>query len=170
MSEHRYPSAALRADYLRSSVGIVLTGGPLLFAHPSSVMVYFLAGLCVLFVFYGARTAVRHGARYEITGSYVRVNGLIGASIDWPGLESVKLRYFSTRRDRSDGWMQLMLRGEGNVIRIDSQISDFEALARETGRQAIVHQAQLDTATKANFDALGFDLDKLSSAVKSTQS
>lgn len=155
MSDHRYPRAALTTDYLRSGAGFLLTGGPLLLAKPSTPMVYILGGLAILFVFFGLRTALRQMTRFEMTDTRLSAAGPLGATIHWKSLERVQLRYFSTRRDRSDGWMQLKLRSGTGSIRLDSEVSDFVAIAARAVHEAEHLGLLLSETTRANLSTLG---------------
>ncbi len=155
MSDHRYPPAALTTDYLRSAAGFILTGGPLLLAKPSAPMVYILGGLAILFVLFGLRTALRQMTRFEMTDSRLSAAGPLGATIHWESLERVQLRYFSTRRDRSEGWMQLKLTGGAGSIRLDSEVSDFAAIAARAVQEAEHRGLPLSETTRANLSTLG---------------
>jgi hypothetical protein len=155
MSDHRYPPAALTTDYLRSGAGFLLTGGPLLLAKPSTPMVYILGGLAILFVLFGLRTALRQMTRIEMTDTRLSATGPLGSTIHWESLEGVKLRYFSTRRDRSEGWMQLKLTSGAGSIRLDSEISDFAAIAARAAHEAEHRGLPLSEATRANLSTLG---------------
>jgi hypothetical protein len=154
MSKHRYPAAALTTDYLRAGAGFLLTGGPLLLAKPSPLMVYVLGGLAILFLLFGLRTALRQMTRFEMTDSRLSAAGPLGATIRWATLETVQLRYFSTRRDRSEGWMQLKLKsGEGSV-RLDSELSDFDTIAARAAYEAEHRGLALSETTRANLATL----------------
>jgi len=155
MSKHRYPGAALTTDYLRGGAGFLLTGGPLLLAKPSPLMVYVLGGLAILFLLFGLRTALRHMTRFEMTDSRLSAAGPLGTTIRWASLEAVQLRYFSTRRDRTEGWMQLKLKSENGSMRLDSELSDFEAIAARAAVEAEHRGLDLNENTRANLATLG---------------
>ena len=48
----------------------------------------------------------------------------------------MKLAYYSTRRDRRDGWMQLDLRSGWSSVRLDSRIEGFAELVERAARAA----------------------------------
>ncbi len=48
----------------------------------------------------------------------------------------MKLAYYSTRRDRRDGWMQLELRAGASTIRLDSRIDGFAELVERAALAA----------------------------------
>ncbi len=155
MSDHHYPPDSLIPDYLRSGAGLVVTGGPLLLVNPSSIMIYVLAGLAALFLLFGARTAVRHMTRFELTDNGLRAAGPFGARVPWGELEGLELRYYSTRRDRSRGWLQLKLAAAKGRLRLDSDITDFAVIAARAAREAAWRGVELSESTRANLTMLG---------------
>ena len=56
----------------------------------------------------------------------------------------MKLAYYSTRRDRKSGWMQLELGAGGARVRLDSRIAGFDRLVRRAARggRRARHRAQ----------------------------
>lgn len=155
MSAHVYPMRALIPDYLRAGGGLAVTGGPLLLAEPAPLMGYVLAALALLFAVFGARTALRHLTRFELSDDGLAARGPMKVTVHWHDLDEVELRYFSTRRDRGQGWMQLRLRGAGDAIRLDSAISEFARIAARAGSEAEARGARLSETTRANLASLG---------------
>jgi len=158
MSVHSYQFSDLVPDYLRAGAGFLLTGGPLLLVNPASVMVYVLGGLAALFAVFGIRTGLRQASRIQATAEDVRNVGPLGAVIPWSGLDMLELKYFSTQRNRKDGWMQLKLRGAGKIITVDSNISDFDKLAALCAAHAIDRDLALDEYSRSNLQSLGIAL------------
>lgn len=154
MSRHRYQSSTLVPDYLRAGAGLALTGGPLLFAAPASPVVLVLGSLVGLFLLYGVRTAVRQMTCYELTEAGVTATGPFGASVSWNTLQGVQLRYFSTNRDRTAGWMQLKLVGSDGSLRLDSDITDFAHIAARAAIEAERRGLTLNEATRVNLSSL----------------
>ena len=66
----------------------------------------------------------------------VSAAGPLGAAIRWVGSTRIKLAYYSTRRDRRDGWMQLELRAGSSRIRLDSRIDGFAQLVGRAAQAA----------------------------------
>lgn len=155
MSRHHYPPSALIPDYSRAGAGLLLSGGPLLLADPSSLMVYFLAGLAALFSLYGLRTLVRQMWRLEVTENGVTAAGPFGGSVRWDELSALQLRYFSTRRDRGDGWMQLKLRGGDGSLKIESALSDFATVVARAAGEAERRGLALNESTRVNLATFG---------------
>jgi len=156
MSGHRYAVSSLIFDYLRAGVGLAMTAGPLLFADPSATAAYVLAALALLFAIYGGRTVARQMTTIEHTASGLQRQRPGYADLAWSELAGVSLRYYSTRRDRRKGWMQLRLRGAANQrIHIDSTLGGFEEIAVAAARAARARGIELDEATRGNLAALG---------------
>jgi hypothetical protein len=155
VSRHVYPGSAMIGDYLRAAAGLVPIALILAFARVGAVAAAILAGLVLLFAVFGLRTALRHRSRIDMTENELRASGLLGATIRWTDLDSVKLAYYSTRRDRRNGWMQLELRAGPSVIRIDSRIGGFDQLVRRSALAASARHLVLNPVTVANLGALG---------------
>lgn len=159
MSDHHYPTDSLIPDYLRSAAGLIVTGGPLLFANSSSIMIYVLASLAALFLLFGARTAIRQMTRLELTDTGLTAAGPLGTTIRWRDLERLELRYFSTRRDRSRGWLQLKLAAAKGRLRLDSDITDFAVIASRAAHEAAQRGLDVSETTRANLTTLGISFD-----------
>ena len=154
---YRYPARAIAADYARSLTGLSLSAGPLLIAHPLPALVWALSATAALFLVYFLRTVARNFFRIELDETGIRAGGMRGVEVPWERLRSVRLRHYSTRRDRSGGggWMQLDLRGSSRRISVDSSLTGFAALADASAREATRRGCTLDEATLANLGALG---------------
>lgn len=155
----RYPMRALLLDYAGSATGLAVFLGPIAFARPAAPVAWVLAAATALFLVYFGRTVCRQLTHIELDEAGIRAVGpcvaLTGAAIRWDDLRSLRLDYYSTRRDREGGWMQLRLRDAQRTIRIDSDLAGFADLVRQAAAQAARRELALDVATAANLDALG---------------
>ena len=155
MTRHVYPSSSMMGDYLRAAAGFVPITAILATTPVGTVAGAVLGGFAVLFSVFGIRTALRHGTRVEMTEEALQASGLIGTSLAWRDLDSLKLAYYSTRRDRRDGWMQLELRAGASALRMDSRIEGFNQVVERAARAAEARSLALNPATAANLEALG---------------
>lgn len=101
---------------------------------------------------------LRHKSQHFVlndSGLYRRGPG--AASIAWPDLERLDLKYLNRRAavDESRGIFLLTLTGAGKSIRIDSQIHDFSHFLRICAARAVAEQASMSQSTISNLDALG---------------
>jgi len=146
-------------DYAGSGIGVALTLGPLALSHPAAPVAWVLAAAAALFLVYFGRTVCRHLTHIELDEFGIRVRGpavgLLSAAIRWEDLRSLRLDYFSTRRDREGGWMQLRLRDAQHTIRIDSELEGFVGLVRVASDEALRRGLSLDESTHDNLRALG---------------
>jgi len=155
----RYRRGALLADYARAGIGALLTGLPMLFVSESPATLAILGGLTALFVVFGLRTAMRHATIVAPSPDGVRVKGLLGSGeIAWQELDQLKLGYYTTRRDRQGGWMQLVLRGGGRRFKFDSTLDGFDGLVREAAQAAGANGLELSDATMANLASMNIAL------------
>jgi len=157
MSVHHYPTKAMMGDYVRAAFGLVLTGTPILLSPPGSAALYILGPLAALFLVFGARTWFRHRTVVEADDQKVVVRGLWTGELAWSDLQEVKLNYYSTKRDRSQGWMQMVLRGPRGKLRFDSTLDGFPEVARRAYLTARAKGLELTEASVSNFAALGFE-------------
>lgn len=154
---HRYPRGAVIADYVRALAGMAITLVPLAVLNVGSVMVYILAGLGALFLLFGFRTVLRHLTHVEVSAGGIRIAGPAGRAIRWRDLDDMSLRYYTTRRDKLDGWMLLKMRGKGSVVTLDSSLDGFDDIVRRALQSAHANGIAFEPGTLANLSAMGID-------------
>ena len=151
----QYPLSCLCADYAGSAIGLACSLGPLAYLQPAAAMAWLLAAAAALFLVYFGRTVCRQLTHIELDEAGIRARGPLGAAIRWEHLRSLRLDYYSTRRDRERGWMHLRLRDAQRTIRIDSEVDGFADIARAAAEEARRRGADVDPATRANLRMLG---------------
>src|SRR3546814_18491244 len=87
----------------------------------------------------------------------VSTSGPRNARVRWQELERIDLRYFSTRRDREKGWMQLRLWGKDQSVSVDSTLEGFIEIALPAAEAAATRCISASPVTDENFRALGID-------------
>ena len=152
---YRYSAAVVVRAYARSAVGLSVTILPLLVLQPAFWLsaVLWLGG--ALFLIYLARSVARHTTRIVIDEAGIRSEGLFGGSVAWDALRAVALNYYTTRSDRSQGWIELLVRGSGRAIRIDSSLNGFKEIAACVAHEALKRNCALDERTRAHLEVLG---------------
>jgi hypothetical protein len=149
----------LLPDYAGGAVGIALTVTPLALVHPARPVAWLLGAAAALFLVYFGRTLCRQLTHIELDETGIRVRGpaagLLSAAIRWEDLRSLRLDYYSTRKDRERGWMQVRLRDARRTIRLDSELDGFVDLLRIAVREARRRGIDLDQPTRANLEFLG---------------
>jgi hypothetical protein len=145
----------LLPDYAGSTIGSALALGPLAFVHPAGPVAWVLAAAGALFLVYFVRTVGRQLIHIKLDETAIRVGGPFGVIIRWEELCSLGLDYYSTRRDREGGWMQLRLRDARHTIRLDSDLEGFVDLVRAASAEALRRGLSLDESTRSNLRALG---------------
>ena len=144
----------LSADYARSAIGAALFLGALAWLEPAPAIGGILGAGAALFLVYFARTVCRQLTRIELDEAGIRARGPLGGALRWGELRSLRLDYYSTRRDQEEGWMQLKLRGARRTIRVDSGLSGFAELARATVERARAAGVELEEPTLSNLKLL----------------
>ena len=153
-SSHRYPPRAVLLDYFYSGLGLLFTVGPMAGTAPSGPAAWVLSALAALFAVYGVRTVLRHRTWLSVSEDGITVRGILRRHLPWERLTRCTLGFYSTRRNRDRGWMQLTLKAGRRSLRIDSQIEGFERIVRRAARAAAAHGIALDNTTQENLRAL----------------
>jgi len=158
-AELRYPRQTLWADYGRASAGALLCGVPLLVIEVNHWLALFLLAGCALFILFLVRTALRDRTRYLLGADTLCADGPAGGIVEWRRLDRLKLSYFSTKRDRSDGWMQLAVGSTGGrTVKIDSSLDGFHDVVERAAHAAGETGLTLSEATRANLRAMGISV------------
>jgi hypothetical protein len=157
MTRYAYPTSAMLGDYARSAAGFLPMLAILVMTRLGVVGAVVVSGFAALFAVFGIRTALRHGTRLEASDEALCASGLWRTAIAWDDLNRIRLGYYSTRRDRREGWMQLDLRAGRRTLHLDSRIDGFTELVERAARAAAAKGIELNEATMTNLQALGVD-------------
>ena len=165
---YRYPLASLVPDGFRALAGLAFTGIPLATLPIVSWFGMVLAAGVVLFGVFGAMTALRARTEVRVDDDGIEVHPARRGRLRWSRVERVRLRYFAVRRERERkrgeggrrGWMQLVLKGDDGVVRVDSRLDGFDDVLRRTAAAADAAGLDLDPVTRANLEATGFPGDE----------
>ena len=158
-AELRYPRQTLWADYMRASAGVLLCGAPLLLLDVNRWLAYVLIAGFLLFALFLVRTALRHQTRYVLGPDTLCADGPAGTLVEWARLDRLKLSYFSTKRDRSDGWMQLSIGSTGGrAVKVDSSLDGFHDIVERAARAAEAGGLELSEATRVNLRSMGISV------------
>lgn len=151
--EFRYQPSALWTESIKAFAGAgvcAALGLALAFTWFPAGLVYLLG---LAFAWYGVLTALRTRMRIEVSAEGLRELPS-GRLLPWREVLGLQLVYYSTRRDREDGWMELTLRAQAQTWRVDSRLDDFQELVRLVLRETTDNQLELDPATAHNLKAL----------------
>ena len=152
----RYPRQTLWADYIRAVAGALLCGLPLLLLQVNRWIGLLLGAACVLFLLFLVRTALRQMTRYVLGPDTFAADGPAGGLVEWERLDRMALSYYSTKRDRSGGWMQLALRSAGaRPVKVDSSLDGFYDIVERAAQAAKACDLELSPATRVNLRSMG---------------
>ncbi len=158
-AELRYPRQTLWADYMRAAAGALLCGVPLLLLDVNRWLAAVLVAGFLLFALFLGRTALRHHTRHVLGPDTLCADGPAGTLVEWARLDRLKLSYFSTKRDRSDGWMQLGIGSAGGrMVKVDSSLDGFHDIVERAARAAETCGVRLSDATRANLRSMGISV------------
>ena len=159
----RYPVKSLVGDYVRAGVGLAVGLGVLATVPASPAILIVFGGLSALFGVFGLRTVKRHVTEFAVGDAGIRAQGMGTAILPWPELETMKLRYYGTRRQRNrgegGGFMQLTLRGGGASLTLESSVEGFEYIAWRAAKAAREKGLSLDPTSAGNLLDIGIDAD-----------
>lgn len=151
---YRYPPGAIYRDYLRGGIGVTLFLLPVAVFELPEVSIYICLIFSILFIFHLGQTVVRQRTCIDMDDQVIRNRGN-ATGFAWRDLNTFVLRYFSVRRDREAGWLEIRLGSERQRLRLDSRIEGFNEIAERAARAAADNQLRLDSATISNLKALG---------------
>ena len=155
MTEYRYPLGRIVADCSLFGSGAVMCAVIVALVPTVLYAVVIFGGLTGVFLLFTIRAALQARLRIAADAEGMKITGIGVRSVKWVELDAVRLRYYSTKRSRKDGWMTLTLSGGGQRLRVESHLDGFEAVARLVAAAARERGIALDHATHANFAALG---------------
>lgn len=154
MTTHKYADQALVGDYMRATFGLCLTLPPVILIRPDAwitMMLLIVAGICAFFL---VRTIERHRTVVSSDDTGIVLRSFSTAAIAWPNVTRITLTYYTVKRDRDNGWMQLTIHSGNAKISVDSRISDFIKIVERAARAAKQNELMLNGVTLANLNAL----------------
>lgn len=155
---YRYPRRAQTAAYLRSAAGLIMIGIPMILGNPGLTASIILGAIALAFTVYGGRAWLRGRGRVHVSDEGISVAGPFATAIRWENLTGVTLSYYSTRRERTDGWMQLKIVGSAGKITIESTLDGFADVTRQAIEEAQARKIELSPSTRNNLQPLGIQI------------
>lgn len=158
MSEeaYRWPHAAMLADYLRSGIGFGASLIFMLLVPPLSLAFLFFAVLMIVFGLYLALTVMRARTVLKLEPEGLVATGILGTKvIRWDALDQFALRYYTLRRDKEAGWLDLKLRSPAAAITLDDRVDGFRAILERAWQAAQARDIGISSTTYANLTAAG---------------
>ena len=143
------------AALARAGIGALITLGPLALVRPTVTAAIILGGLGALFLIYGFLALVRGRSSVAIDARGIHITGPFPKTVAWDSLADVRLRYYTTRKDRSGGWMVLSVKGMGRRLRIESTLRDFSRLLARVIAEAERAGVELSPETRGNLGPFG---------------
>lgn len=154
MSLHRYPVQTLVGDYMRAGFGLLVILALLLFLSPGTagvITLLIIGGICLFFFL---RTVDRNRTVVSLEDDAISLTGFRRATLAWSDLARMTLAYYTVKRDKSDGWMEITLKDAKATIKLDSRIENFGAIVIKAARVARERRIPLNQITLSNLKAL----------------
>lgn len=156
---YQYPLTSLYGDYIRAVCGAAFCGLPLFYVNAGPILSTILGSVLLLFVGFGLKTAMRHFTIIEIDDIGVIARGPMGRRIAWKEIDKVVLKFYSTHRDKNEGWMHLSIFHGKNKMTIESTLSGFDDVVGPTIQAGFQNNATMDETTLENITAMGITID-----------
>jgi hypothetical protein len=158
MTYFRYPMRSLFWDYVRAVAGFLFFAMPIAIGKPGPIFITILGAAALLFFLYGLRTLMMQFIAFELREDGLFVHGLRKRFFAWAEMSALKLRYFSTvreksRRDMDRGWMELKISGPPGAVRLDSDLTGFKDIVEAVAAVVERHSVKLDETTAENLRA-----------------
>jgi hypothetical protein len=153
----RYRRSPLAGDYLRGGAGAVMAGLPMVLVDVHWIPGIVLGSILTVFAAFLIRTAMRHATAVTVDNVGLRVSGPLGRALRWQELTDMSVKYFSTKRDRSEGWMTVRLDSSNSSVKLESTLDEFDMVLSRAAAAARRNDLVLDDVTRANLSALGID-------------
>ena len=154
--EYRYPFSSIRGDCIRAVIGFVVCVTPVLAGLKLMAALWFLVPLMVVFLSFFIRTILRYMTTITVTDEWIRVNSFLDTTVYWTEVTDFNLSYFTLWRNGEKGWMQMRLRNNKNVIRIESSLDGFEDIACRALAAAEANRLSLNLTTTSNLEVFSF--------------
>jgi hypothetical protein len=154
VSVHRYPPQTLVGDYMRAGLGLLLTVAALLYLQPGILMGLAISAIAALCLFFVLRTVDRNRIVVSLEDDAITVTGFRKAAVRWDDMARMNLAYYATKRDKSDGWMEITLKDAATTIKLDSRLQNFGAVVVKAARVARERRIPLNQITLSNLRAL----------------
>ncbi len=152
----RWPRAALAGDYLRSGIGFGISLLFLLLVPLGSIASFSFLILTVIFSLYLAQTVLRAKTTLALLPEGLAVAGFFGNRvIRWDALDQFSLRYYTLRRDKAAGWMDLKLGSGRNIVTLDDRLDGFRPILARAWEAARERDIGISSSTYANLTAAG---------------
>jgi hypothetical protein len=158
MNEETYswPRAAVIGDYMRSGIGFGASFLFLLLVTPASLAFVFFLVLSIVFGLYLAQTVLRAHTVLMLLPEGLEVRGFLGnRMIRWDALDQFALRYYTLRRDKEAGWMDLKLASGGATVTLDDRLEGFRPILERAWEAARARDIGISSTTYANLTAAG---------------
>ncbi|MBI37521.1 MAG: hypothetical protein CL568_08080 [Alphaproteobacteria bacterium] len=155
LNELHYSPSSLNSDMFKGLIGFLICVVPILLVNMMPWIMIILFCSAVLFVVFGGRAWARRYTRIIIDDRGVTMQGFMSAYITWQDLNHLKLSYYSTRRNRKNGWMQLQLKSISQGFTVDSNLYGFEELCKKAYIAATNNDLELTINTRRNLAELG---------------
>jgi len=154
----RQPISLFLAMIARAAAGLATIVFLAVITRPGVIGLAVLCGIGAVFACYAVRAVSRHMSVITISEEEIRISGPLRKQIAWRETDGVSLRYFSTRRDRENGWMSLVLRSGRKRITLDHEHPAFMPAVQHALNAALRNRVGLNAATMTNARALGITL------------
>ena len=164
---YRWPRNAVRGDLIRTGLGFLACAAVLLLVPTVSIMFAAFVIPTIVFASYVIQTLLRATTTLTIQPEGLGITNYLGQRlVRWDTLDEFQLRYYTLRRDKEAGWLDLKLGSPGSSITLDDRVEGFRPILERAWEAASARDIGISSSTYANLTAAGL----LSKSPASSQS
>ncbi len=153
---YHWPANALRGDFIRMAICFTVCLAILAAVPVRSLEFVVFVIPAIAFGAYLAQTVLRARTTLTLLPEGLAVAGFFGTRlILWDTLDQFTLRYYTLRRDKEAGWLDLKLSSPGASITIDDRVDGFRPILQRAWEAARSRDIGISSSTYANLTAAG---------------
>ncbi len=152
--KYYYNESSIIGDYIKSVIGLILTIAPILFLDLAQILQFIFMFIVILFIIFTIRTFIRHKSHYYFENNILYQDGIFYKKLSLDQLINLRIKYFSTAKNRENGWFQLKLTTKDVKLVVDSSLNGFDIIAKMAAAALRNKDLPLDDNTNINLQAI----------------
>ncbi len=153
---YHWPTTALHGDLVRTGLGFLACAAVLLLVPPTSIVFIAFVVPTIVFAAYVMQTLLRTTTTLTLLPEGLAIQSYLGQRlIRWDTLDQFQLRYYTLRRDKETGWLDLKLGSPGSSITLDDRVEGFRPILERAWEAARARDIGISSSTYANLTAAG---------------
>ncbi len=154
-----YKFFSFSKDFFQTIIWFSFSLYLIFFLNISNYILYIVIVCLFLLSIFFIYTLIKNLTKIILTDEGIlKKNPFQNIFFKWDDISEIKLKYYSTRRDKEKGWMILYLLKQRKKMTIHSSISDFNVILEKIGSKTDSNKYLFNYNTQNNFKAMGINL------------